>query len=71
MAKKSYNVTCLVNSCHYDITSIEHYIGQSTIAFIYMYDVTYVYGRVNECYSWVYEPRWSKTGSSQEIVGEC
>ena len=41
-AKKSYNPTCLVitfNSRHYDMTSIERYIGQSTIAFIY--DVAY------------------------------
>ena len=27
--------------------------------------------RVNECRSWVYEPRRSKIGSSKEIVGEC
>ena len=35
-AKKSYNPTRLVitfNSRHYDMTSIERYIGQSTIAF--------------------------------------
>ena len=41
-AKKSYNPTCLVitfNSRHYDMTSIEGYIGQSTIAFVY--DVAY------------------------------
>ena len=41
-AKKSYNPTCLVimfNSRHYDMTSIERYVGQSTIAFIY--DVAY------------------------------
>ena len=41
-AKKSYNPTCLVitfNSRHYDVTSIERYIGQSNIAFIY--DVAY------------------------------
>ena len=41
-AKKSYNPTYLVitfNSRHYDMTSIEHYVGQSTIAFIY--DVAY------------------------------
>ena len=27
------------NSCHYDMTSIEHYVGQSTVAFIY--DIAY------------------------------
>ena len=26
---------------------------------------------MNECRSWVYEPRRSKIGSSKEIVGEC
>ena len=26
---------------------------------------------MNECHSWVYEPRRSKKGSSKEIVGEC
>ena len=26
---------------------------------------------MNECRSWVYEPCWSKTGPSKEIVGEC
>ena len=34
----SYNPACLVirfNSRHHDITSIERYVGQSTIAFIY------------------------------------
>ena len=42
-AQRSYNPMCLVitfNSRHYDMTSIERYIGQSTIAFIY--DVAYV-----------------------------
>ena len=34
-------------------------------------DVAYAYCRVNECRSWVYEPRRSKIGSSKEIVGEC
>ena len=37
-AKKSYNPKCLVitfNSRHYDMTSIECYVGQSTIAFTY------------------------------------
>ena len=41
--KKSYNPMGLVvtfNSRHYDMTSIERYIGQSTIAFIY--DVAYM-----------------------------
>ena len=41
-AKKRYNTACLViafNNHHYDITSIERYVGQSTIAFIY--DVAY------------------------------
>ena len=41
-AKKSYNPTCLIitfNSRHYNMPSIERYIGQSTIAFIY--DVAY------------------------------
>ena len=41
-AKKSYNPTCLVitfNTRHYDMTSIERYIGQTIIAFIY--DVAY------------------------------
>ena len=36
--KKSYNPTCLVitfNSRHYDMTSIERNVSQSTIAFIY------------------------------------
>ena len=40
---------CLVitlNSHHYDMTSIERYVGQSTIAFIY--DVAYAERRVNE-----------------------
>ena len=39
---KSYNPTCLViafSSRHYDMMSIERYIGQSTTAFIY--DVAY------------------------------
>ena len=70
--KKSYNPTCLVikfNSRHYDMTSIERYVGQSTIAFTY--DVAYALHRVYECRSWVYEPRLSKAGSSKEIVGEC
>ena len=43
MAKESYNPTSLVimfNSRHYDMTSIERYVGQSTIAFIY--DVAYI-----------------------------
>ena len=74
MAKKSYNLTCLVimfNSRHNDMTSINRYIGQSIIAFIYDVTYMYVYGRVNECRSWVYEPRWSKIGSSKEIVGDC
>ena len=26
---------------------------------------------MNECRSWVYEPRRSKIGSSKQIVGEC
>ena len=42
--KKGYNPTCLVttfNSRHYDMTSIERYVGQSTVAFIY--DVAYAY----------------------------
>ena len=26
---------------------------------------------MNECRSWVYEPRQSKIGSCKEIVGEC
>ena len=37
-AKKRCNPTWLVstfNSRHYDMTSIERYVGQSTIAFIY------------------------------------
>ena len=71
-AKKSYYPTCLVitfNSRHYDMTSIERYIGQSTIAFIY--DVAYAKRRVNEGRSWMYEPRWSKISSSKEIAGEC
>ena len=51
------------------MTSIERYVGQSNITFIY--DVTCVQRRVNECRSLVYEPRWSKIGSSKEIVGEC
>ena len=41
-AKKSYNPTCLVitfNNRHYDIMSTEHYVDQSTNAFIY--DVAY------------------------------
>ena len=41
-AKKRYNTACLVitfNNHHYDITSIERYINQLTIAFIY--DVAY------------------------------
>ena len=41
--KKSYNPMCLVitfNSRHYDMMSIEGYIGQSTILFIN--DVAYV-----------------------------
>ena len=41
-AKKHYNTACLVitfNNHHYDVTSIERYVGQSTIAFIY--DVAY------------------------------
>ena len=40
--RRSYNPTCLVitfNSRHYDMTSIERYVGQSTIAFVY--DVAY------------------------------
>ena len=40
--KKSHNPACLVitfNSCHQDTMSVERYIGQSTIAFIY--DVAY------------------------------
>ena len=71
-AKKSYNPTCLVitfNSRHHDMMSIERYVGKSTIAFIY--DVAYAQSRVNECRSWMYEPRRSKIGSSKEIVGEC
>ena len=59
----------MFNSRHYDMTSIKSYVGQSTIAFIY--DVAYAKRRVNECRSWVYEPRRSKIGSSKEIVGEC
>ena len=42
LANKSSNPTCLVitfNSRHYDMTSIESYVGQTTIAFIY--DVAY------------------------------
>ena len=37
MANKGYKPTCLVftlNSCHHDMTSIERYVGQSTIAYI-------------------------------------
>ena len=37
-AKKRYNTACLVVTCnnhHYDITSVERYVGQSTIAFIF------------------------------------
>ena len=71
MAKKSYNPTCLVitfNSRHYDMTSIECYVGRSPIAFIY--DADYAC-RMNECRSWVYEPRRSKIDSSKEIAGEC
>ena len=49
--------------------SIERYVGQSTIAFIY--DVAYAYRLVNECRSCVYEPRRFKICSSKEIVGEC
>ena len=51
------------------MTSIERYVGQSTIAFIY--DVAYAQRRVNECRSWVYEPRRSKIGSSLASFGEC
>ena len=51
------------------MTSIERYVGQSTFAFIY--DVAYAERHVNECGSWVYEPRRSKIGSPKEIVGEC
>ena len=54
---------------HYDMTSVERYVGQSYIAFIY--DVAYAHGRDNECRSWVYKPRRSKIGSSKEIVGVC
>ena len=50
------------------MTSIERYVGQSTIVFIY--DVAYALRRVNEYRSWVYEPRRSKIGSSKEIAGE-
>ena len=59
----------MFNSRHYDMTSIERYVGQSTIAFIY--DVACAKRHVNECRSWVYEPRRSKIGLSKEIVGEC
>ena len=41
-AKKSYNPKGLVitfNGRHYDMTSVERYVGQSTIVFIY--DVAY------------------------------
>ena len=72
MAKKSYNLTCLVitfNSRHFDMTSIERYIGQSTIALIY--EVAYALRRVNECHSCVSVLLRSKIGSSKEIVGEC
>ena len=48
--------------------SVERYVGQSAIAFIY--DVVYAKRRVNECRSWVYEPRRTTIGSSKEIVGE-
>ena len=47
--RKSYNRTCLVitfNSRHCDMTPIERYVGQSTIAF--MYDVmSVVHGCMN------------------------
>ena len=59
----------MFNSRHYDMTSVERYVGQSTIAIIY--DITYALRRMNECHSWVYEPSRSKIGSSKEIVGEC
>ena len=46
----------LLHSTAITMTSIKHYVGQSTIAFIY--DVSYV-------------ERRPKIGSSKEIVGEC
>ena len=63
------DIIITLNSRHYDMTSIERFVGQSTIAFIY--DVAYKLRRVNECRSWVYEPRRPKIGSSKEIVGNC
>ena len=40
---------------YYDMTSVERYISQSTIVFIN--DVAYALCRVDECRSWLYEPR--------------
>ena len=60
----------MFNSSLNGMTSIENNVGQSTISFLR--DVAYAYLRVNECRrSSVYEPRRSKIGSSEAIVGEC
>ena len=59
----------MFNSRHHDMTSIKRYVSQSIIAFVY--NVAYAWSRVNECHSWVYEPRRSEIGLSKEIVGEC
>ena len=50
------------------MTSNECYVDQSTASIIR--DVTYVYRRVSESSSWMYEYRRSKKGSSKGIVDE-
>ena len=45
------------------MTSNERYVGQSTISFIR--DVAYAGHHMNDCRSPVYEPRWSKIGTSK------
>ena len=70
-ANKTYKQLCLViifNSCLHDMTSIKHYISQSTISFIRDVDLHVM--APERLVQTMYESRLSKIGSSEEVVGE-
>ena len=56
----------MFNSRLYDVTSIERYVGQSTVQFIF--DAV---SHVNHRRSSLYEPSWPQKGSYKAIAGEC
>ena len=67
-AKKSYNPTCLVRSTAITMTWRQSNVTSANqLLHLSMTPLR----RNVACRSWVYEPRWSKIGSSKEIVGEC